>query len=85
LIPAMIRRRLFSTRRRAATGGFGAELHPERELARLRRRLAIAGGAVSSRSRCSSGGSPYLVGRGRPFPHARRDEPDRDRPDRAMA
>ncbi len=45
----MIRRRLFSTRRRANdTGGFGAsELrNPERELVRFRRRLAIAGGAV---------------------------------------
>ena len=44
----MIRRRLFSTRRRRDAGGFGAaELrNPERELVGYRRRLAIAGVAV---------------------------------------
>jgi penicillin-binding protein 2 len=45
----MIRRRLFSKRRRAGDlGSFGASdiRNPERELERFRRRLAIAGGAV---------------------------------------
>jgi penicillin-binding protein 2 len=44
----MIRRRLFSTRRRSRHGGFGsAELrNPERELLGFRRRLAIAGAGV---------------------------------------
>ena len=45
----MIRRRLFSKRRRTGDlGAFGASdiRNPERELERFRRRLAIAGGAV---------------------------------------
>ena len=86
----MARRLLFPSRKAAtpttAASGAGTARIPEREVFLFRRRLAVAGVLVAARLRRAVRALRLPAGRAAPaLPDAGRDQPHRDRPDRAQS